>query len=36
MRPHGSFAWNELLTSDPERAKAFFAETVGLEETSNN
>lgn len=29
MRPHGTFAWNELLTSDPERAMAFFAETLG-------
>lgn len=29
MRPHGTFAWNELLTSDPDRAKAFFTETLG-------
>ena len=29
MRPHGSFAWNELLTSDPDRAMVFFAETLG-------
>jgi predicted enzyme related to lactoylglutathione lyase len=29
MRPHGTFAWNELLTTDPERAKLFFAETLG-------
>lgn len=29
MRPHGTFAWNELLTSDPERAQSFFAETLG-------
>lgn len=29
MRPHGTFAWTELLTSDPERAKNFFAETLG-------
>ncbi|HEV7275714.1 MAG TPA: VOC family protein [Devosiaceae bacterium] len=29
MRPHGSFAWNELLTTDPKQAKDFFAETLG-------
>jgi predicted enzyme related to lactoylglutathione lyase len=29
MRPHGIFAWNELLSSDPEAAKGFFAETLG-------
>ena len=29
MRPHGTFAWNELLTSDPDRAMVFFAETLG-------
>jgi predicted enzyme related to lactoylglutathione lyase len=27
--PHGMFAWNELLTNDVERAKAFYAATVG-------
>jgi uncharacterized protein len=28
-RPHGTFAWNELLTSDPAAAKSFFAKTLG-------
>jgi len=27
--PHGVFTWNELLTSDVEKAKTFFAETIG-------
>ena len=29
MATHGTIAWNELLTSDPEKAKSFFAETLG-------
>jgi predicted enzyme related to lactoylglutathione lyase len=29
MRPHGTFAWNELLTSDPDRARTFVGETLG-------
>jgi predicted enzyme related to lactoylglutathione lyase len=29
MGSHGSFCWNELLTHDPERAKKFYAETIG-------
>lgn len=28
-RPHGTFAWNDLLTSDVEKAKAFFTRTLG-------
>ena len=27
--PHGSFIWNELMSPDVEKAKAFFAETLG-------
>jgi predicted enzyme related to lactoylglutathione lyase len=26
---HGSFCWNELVTHDPERAKTFYAKTIG-------
>ncbi len=26
---HGSFAWNELMTNDVEKAKAFYAKTIG-------
>ncbi len=26
---HGTFMWNELLTTDMERCKAFYAEVVG-------
>jgi uncharacterized protein len=26
---HGQFHWNELRTRDPERAKRFYAETIG-------
>lgn len=26
---HGSFIWNELNTHDPEKAKAFYAATLG-------
>jgi predicted enzyme related to lactoylglutathione lyase len=26
---HGSFCWNELVTHDPERAKKFYAQTLG-------
>jgi predicted enzyme related to lactoylglutathione lyase len=29
MAPHGSFYWNELMTRDPEKAKAFYANTIG-------
>jgi hypothetical protein len=27
--PHGNFMWNELITTDVEKAKAFYAATVG-------
>ena len=27
--PHGQFCWNELMTRDIERAKKFYAETLG-------
>ena len=26
---HGTFCWNELMTRDVERAKSFYAETIG-------
>ena len=26
---HGTFVWNELMTRDVERAKAFYQETIG-------
>jgi predicted enzyme related to lactoylglutathione lyase len=29
MASHGHFHWNELLTDDVERAKKFYAETIG-------
>ena len=29
MAAHGSFHWNELLTRDVERAKKFYAQTIG-------
>lgn len=29
MAPHGHFHWNELLAHDVERAKRFYADTVG-------
>jgi predicted enzyme related to lactoylglutathione lyase len=29
MTPHGYFHWNELLTGDIERAKTFYADTIG-------
>jgi predicted enzyme related to lactoylglutathione lyase len=29
MRAHGTSAWNELATTDPERAMAFYAATLG-------
>ena len=29
MASHGHFHWNELLTGDVERAKKFYAETLG-------
>jgi len=27
--PHGTFYWNELMTRDAERAKKFYADTIG-------
>jgi uncharacterized protein len=27
--PHGTFVWNELMTSDVEKAKAFYSATIG-------
>ena len=27
--PHGTFYWNELMTRDVERAKKFYADTIG-------
>jgi predicted enzyme related to lactoylglutathione lyase len=29
MSPHGHFHWNELLSRDIERAKQFYARTIG-------
>src|ERR1700712_597711 len=29
MTPHGHFNWNEFVTRDPERAKKFYAATIG-------
>ena len=29
MAAHGHFHWNELLTPDVERAKQFYADTIG-------
>lgn len=29
MAPHGKFYWNELMTDDAERAKAFYSATLG-------
>ena len=29
MWQHGHFYWNELMTRDPESAKAFYGETLG-------
>jgi uncharacterized protein len=29
MWQHGHFYWNELMTRDPEQAKAFYGKTVG-------
>jgi uncharacterized protein len=29
MWQHGHFYWNELMTRDPERAKAFYGKTIG-------
>ena len=29
MWSHGSFYWNELMTHDPERAKKFYASSIG-------
>ena len=28
-KPHGTFVWNDLLTSDVDKAKTFFARTLG-------
>ena len=27
--PHGTFCWNELMARDVERAKRFYADTIG-------
>ncbi|KFB10788.1 VOC family protein [Nitratireductor basaltis] len=29
MPKHGTFVWNELMTHDVKKAKAFYADTVG-------
>ncbi len=29
MAEHGTFCWNELMTRDAEKAKAFYAATLG-------
>lgn len=29
MWSHGTFYWNELMTRNPEKAKAFYGETLG-------
>ena len=29
MTPHGKFHWNELMTRDVERAKAFYENAIG-------
>ena len=29
MADHGTFYWNELMTRAPDKAKAFYAETLG-------
>ena len=29
MTPHGTFCWNELRTWDAEKAKSFYAQTLG-------
>jgi predicted enzyme related to lactoylglutathione lyase len=29
MGAHGNFCWNELVTHDADRAKKFYAETIG-------
>jgi len=29
MTAHGSFYWNELMTHDAEKAKAFYRDTIG-------
>jgi len=31
MADHGTFSWNELASSDPGRARAFYAEVLGWE-----
>ena len=31
---HGKFCWNELMTRDIERAKKFYADTIGWTFTS--
>ena len=30
-KTHGAFSWNELMTTDPEAAKKFYAEVFGWE-----
>lgn len=34
-QPHGHFCWNELMTRDVERAKRFYADTIGWTFESN-
>ncbi|MBI3771809.1 MAG: VOC family protein [Gammaproteobacteria bacterium] len=38
MKQHGAFSWNELLTTDVTRAKAFYGELLGwtLEDIKSN
>jgi uncharacterized protein len=31
MRTHGQFHWNELMTRDVEKAKAFYSRSIGWE-----
>ena len=31
IREHGAFSWHELMTTDPEEAKAFYGELLGWE-----
>jgi uncharacterized protein len=31
MWAHGQFHWNELMTRDPEKAKAFYSRSIGWE-----
>jgi len=34
MTPHGYFHWNELMTRDVEKSKAFYSDTLGWTYTS--